>query len=135
MRQNLDRLSSVYLSNTNHADDQPCHLQLKLPELAIATNHALFDSPEQRYCPAGVYEIVRTEDAAPQLRINAQNCLHCKTCDIKDPGQNITWLVPQGARGRFIRACETCRGARYRRRIVGTRTFRATPAATLQRSC
>ena len=95
----FDRLSSVYLSNTNHADDQPCHLQLKLPELAIATNHALFDSPEQRYCPAGVYEIVRADDDAPQLRINAQNCLHCKTCDIKDPRQNITWMVPQGGEG------------------------------------
>ncbi|MFP6850417.1 MAG: electron transfer flavoprotein-ubiquinone oxidoreductase [Pseudomonas sp.] len=96
----FDRLSSVYLSNTNHAEDQPCHLQLKDPEAAIEINLALYDAPEQRYCPAGVYEIVRDSAAvAPRLQINAQNCVHCKTCDIKDPTQNIVWTPPQGGEG------------------------------------
>ena len=94
----FDRLSSVFLSNTNHEEEQPCHLQLKNPAVAIDTNLAVFDSPEQRYCPAGVYEIVREGDA-PRLQINAQNCVHCKTCDIKDPTQNINWVVPQGGEG------------------------------------
>ncbi|VVN97562.1 electron transfer flavoprotein-ubiquinone oxidoreductase [Pseudomonas fluorescens] len=94
----FDRLSSVFLSNTNHEEDQPCHLQLKDPAVPLYINLALYDAPEQRYCPAGVYEIV-SEDDGPRLQINAQNCVHCKTCDIKDPTQNITWSVPQGGEG------------------------------------
>ncbi|MBI4985004.1 MAG: electron transfer flavoprotein-ubiquinone oxidoreductase [Rhodocyclales bacterium] len=96
----FDRLSSVFLSNTNHEENQPCHLQLKNAEVPIKTNLALYDAPEQRYCPAGVYEIVRDEkNENPRLQINAQNCVHCKTCDIKDPTQNITWVTPQGGEG------------------------------------
>jgi electron-transferring-flavoprotein dehydrogenase len=96
----FDRLSSVFLSNTNHAEDQPCHLQLRHAEVPIETNLALYDAPEQRYCPAGVYEIVRDADGKnPKLQINAQNCVHCKTCDIKDPTQNIVWVTPQGGEG------------------------------------
>ena len=96
----FDRLSSVFLSNTNHEEDQPCHLQLKNADVPISTNLALYDAPEQRYCPAGVYEIVRDADESnPRLQINAQNCVHCKTCDIKDPTQNINWVVPQGGEG------------------------------------
>ncbi|MCF8151571.1 MAG: electron transfer flavoprotein-ubiquinone oxidoreductase [Burkholderiaceae bacterium] len=96
----FDRLSSVFLSNTNHEEDQPCHLQLKNAEVPISTNLALYDAPEQRYCPAGVYEILRDDDGGnPRLQINAQNCVHCKTCDIKDPTQNINWVVPQGGEG------------------------------------
>jgi electron-transferring-flavoprotein dehydrogenase len=94
----FDRLSSVYLSGTNHAENQPCHLTLKDPAVPIAFNLARYDAPEQRYCPAGVYEIV-TEQGTPRLQINAQNCVHCKTCDIKDPTQNIHWVVPQGGDG------------------------------------
>ncbi|AYH43659.1 electron transfer flavoprotein-ubiquinone oxidoreductase [Azoarcus sp. DN11] len=94
----FDRLSSVFLSNTNHEEDQPCHLRLKDASVPIAINLAKYDAPEQRYCPAGVYEIVR-EEAGPRLQINAQNCVHCKTCDIKDPTQNIDWVVPQGGEG------------------------------------
>jgi electron-transferring-flavoprotein dehydrogenase len=96
----FDRLSSVFLSNTNHEEDQPCHLTLKDTGVPITLNLAKYEAPEQRYCPAGVYEIVR--DAAgenPRLQINAQNCVHCKTCDIKDPSQNINWVVPQGGEG------------------------------------
>jgi electron-transferring-flavoprotein dehydrogenase len=96
----FDRLSSVFLSNTNHEEDQPCHLQLKNADVPIEINLALYDAPEQRYCPAGVYEIVRDADAThPRLQINAQNCVHCKTCDIKDPTQNINWVTPQGGEG------------------------------------
>jgi electron-transferring-flavoprotein dehydrogenase len=96
----FDRLSSVFLSNTNHEENQPCHLQLKDAAAAINFNLAIYDAPEQRYCPAGVYEIVRDENGThPRLQINAQNCVHCKTCDIKDPGQNINWVVPQGGEG------------------------------------
>jgi electron-transferring-flavoprotein dehydrogenase len=96
----FDRLSSVFISNTNHEENQPAHLQLKDPSLAIAVNYALYDSPEQRYCPAGVYEIVSEADSGkPRLQINAQNCVHCKTCDIKDPLQNINWVVPEGGGG------------------------------------
>ncbi|CAM5393311.1 electron transfer flavoprotein-ubiquinone oxidoreductase [Thauera mechernichensis] len=94
----FDRLSSVFLSNTNHEEEQPCHLQLKDGAVPIAINLAKYDAPEQRYCPAGVYEIVN-EEAGPRLQINAQNCVHCKTCDIKDPTQNINWVVPQGGEG------------------------------------
>ena len=96
----FDRLSSVFLSNTNHEESQPCHLQLKDGTVPIAINLATYDAPEQRYCPAGVYEIVReAEGSSPRLQINAQNCVHCKTCDIKDPTQNINWVVPQGGEG------------------------------------
>ncbi len=96
----FDRLSSVFLSNTNHEENQPCHLRLKDERVPIGTNLSLYDAPEQRYCPAGVYEIVRDADGGnPRLQINAQNCVHCKTCDIKDPTQNITWVAPQGGEG------------------------------------
>ncbi|UCV23684.1 electron transfer flavoprotein-ubiquinone oxidoreductase [Ferribacterium limneticum] len=96
----FDRLSSVFLSSTNHEEDQPCHLQLKDADIPIRVNLATYDAPEQRFCPAGVYEIVRDENGAnPRLQINAQNCVHCKTCDIKDPTQNINWVVPQGGEG------------------------------------
>jgi electron-transferring-flavoprotein dehydrogenase len=96
----FDRLSSVFISNTNHDEDQPCHLTLRDPSVPIDLNLALYDAPEQRYCPAGVYEIVRNDDGGdPRLQINAQNCVHCKTCDIKDPTQNINWVVPQGGGG------------------------------------
>ena len=95
----FDRLSSVFLSNTNHEEYQPCHLRLKDASAAIGVNLALYDAPEQRYCPAGVYEIVRNEENVSQLRINAANCLHCKACDIKDPTQNIDWVAPQGGEG------------------------------------
>ncbi|HEX6442079.1 MAG TPA: electron transfer flavoprotein-ubiquinone oxidoreductase [Stellaceae bacterium] len=96
----FDRLSSVFISNTNHEEDQPAHLKLRDPETAITVNYRVYDSPEQRYCPAGVYEIVQEgETGAPRLQINAQNCVHCKTCDIKDPLQNIDWVVPEGGGG------------------------------------
>ena len=95
----FDRLSSVFLSNTNHEEDQPCHLTLKDAAVPITVNLAQYDAPEQRYCPAGVYEIVGADTGQPRLQINAQNCVHCKTCDIKDPTQNITWVVPQGGEG------------------------------------
>jgi len=96
----FDRLSSVFLSSTNHEEDQPCHLQLKDANVPITVNLAQYDAPEQRYCPAGVYEILRDEQGNnPRLQINAQNCVHCKTCDIKDPTQNINWVVPQGGEG------------------------------------
>ena len=96
----FDRLSSVFLSNTNHEEDQPAHLTLKDADTPIRVNLALYDAPETRYCPAGVYEIVRNEDGTnPRLQINAQNCVHCKTCDIKDPTQNINWVVPEGGGG------------------------------------
>jgi len=94
----FDRLSSVFLSNTNHEENQPAHLTLKDASVPVAHNLAVYDAPEQRYCPAGVYEIVR-ESAGPRLQINAQNCVHCKTCDIKDPTQNIVWTVPEGGGG------------------------------------
>jgi len=94
----FDRLSSVFLSNTNHEEDQPIHLTLKDADVPIRVNLALYDAPEQLYCPAGVYEIVE-ETGAPRLQINAQNCVHCKTCDIKDPTQNINWVVPEGGGG------------------------------------
>ena len=96
----FDKTSSVYLSNTNHEEDQPVHLRLKDPAVAVEHNLALFDAPEQRYCPAGVYEILRDSDGSnPRLQINAQNCVHCKTCDIKDPTQNIDWVTPEGGGG------------------------------------
>jgi electron-transferring-flavoprotein dehydrogenase len=96
----FDRLSSVFISNTNHEENQPAHLTLKDASVPIDYNLKLFDAPEQRYCPAGVYEIVRDgEGGAPRLQINAQNCVHCKTCDIKDPSQNIVWVTPEGGGG------------------------------------
>jgi electron-transferring-flavoprotein dehydrogenase len=96
----FDRLSSVYISNTNHEEDQPVHLTLKDDSVPIEINLARYDAPEQRYCPAGVYEIISDDDGAnPRLQINAQNCVHCKTCDIKDPTQNINWVVPEGGGG------------------------------------
>jgi electron-transferring-flavoprotein dehydrogenase len=94
----FDRLSSVFISNTNHEENQPPHLHLVDPAKAISVNYALYDSPEQRYCPAGVYEILK-DGGGPRLQINAQNCVHCKTCDIKDPGQNIDWVCPEGGGG------------------------------------
>ncbi|UOO89871.1 electron transfer flavoprotein-ubiquinone oxidoreductase [Vitreoscilla massiliensis] len=95
----FDRLSSVFLSGTNHEENQPAHLRLKNPEVAISVNFNEYASPETRYCPAGVYEIVEQEDGKPRLQINAQNCVHCKTCDIKDPTQNINWTCPEGGGG------------------------------------
>ncbi len=94
----FDLLSSVHLSNTNHREDQPCHLQLHQAEKAIEVNYKIYGSPERYYCPAGVYEIVE-EDGKPRLQINAPNCLHCKACDIKDPTQNIHWTTPEGDGG------------------------------------
>ncbi len=95
----FDKLSSVFLSNTNHEEDQPVHLKLTDPEIPVRVNLPLYDEPAQRYCPAGVYEIVGAETGEPRFQINAQNCVHCKTCDIKDPAQNITWVTPEGGGG------------------------------------
>ncbi|WP_336976997.1 electron transfer flavoprotein-ubiquinone oxidoreductase [Altererythrobacter fulvus] len=95
----FDRLSSVFLSNTNHEEDQPCHLKLKDPEVPVEINLPVYAGPEARYCPAGVYEFVGVEEGNPSLVINAQNCVHCKTCDIKDPTQNIEWVTPEGGGG------------------------------------
>ncbi|MBS0335408.1 MAG: electron transfer flavoprotein-ubiquinone oxidoreductase [Proteobacteria bacterium] len=96
----FDRLSSVFISNTNHSEDQPIHLTLKDASVPVRVNLELYDAPEQRYCPAGVYEIMRDDNGAnPRLQINAQNCVHCKTCDIKDPTQNIVWVTPEGGGG------------------------------------
>ena len=95
----FDKLSSVFLSNTYHEEDQPCHLTLEDPDIPISINLPKYDEPAQRYCPAGVYEVLEEENGEPKFQINAQNCVHCKTCDIKDPAQNITWVVPEGAGG------------------------------------
>jgi electron-transferring-flavoprotein dehydrogenase len=95
----FDKSSSVYLSNTNHEEDQPVHLTLKDDSVPVKLNLARYDAPEQRFCPAGVYEIVEEDGAGPRLQINAQNCVHCKTCDIKDPTQNIVWVTPEGGGG------------------------------------
>jgi len=95
----FDRLSSVFISNTNHAEDQPVHLLLSNPSVPVNVNLATYAGPEQRYCPAGVYEFVKTDEGQDRLQINAQNCVHCKTCDIKDPTQNIVWVTPEGGGG------------------------------------
>lgn len=95
----FDKLSSVFLSNTNHEENQPCHLTLKDSSVPIAVNLPLYDEPAQRYCPAGVYEVVESDNGEKRFQINAQNCVHCKTCDIKDPSQNIHWVVPEGGGG------------------------------------
>jgi len=95
----FDKLSSVFISNTNHAEDQPVHLTLKNPAIPVEVNLAKYAGPEQRYCPAGVYEYVKTDAGQDRLQINAQNCVHCKTCDIKDPTQNIVWVTPEGGGG------------------------------------
>ena len=95
----FDRLSSVFISNTNHEENQPAHLRLRDPSVAVDINLARYGGPEARYCPAGVYEFVGVEEGAARLQINAQNCVHCKTCDIKDPTQNIDWTVPEGGGG------------------------------------
>jgi len=96
----FDKLSSVFISNTNHEEDQPSHLQLRDPAIPVAVNLSIYDGPEQIYCPAGVYEFVDTDSGAgKRLQINAQNCVHCKTCDIKDPQQNIHWVTPEGGGG------------------------------------
>jgi len=95
----FDKLSSVFLSNTNHEEDQPIHLKLADPTIPIGQNLPKYDEPAQRYCPAGVYEVVKDDAGQAQFQINAQNCVHCKTCDIKDPAQNITWVAPEGSGG------------------------------------
>jgi electron-transferring-flavoprotein dehydrogenase len=95
----FDRLSSVFISNTNHAEDQPIHLTLKDNSVPVQINLAKYAGPEARYCPAGVYEFVKTDEGQDRLQINAQNCVHCKTCDIKDPTQNIVWVTPEGGGG------------------------------------
>ena len=95
----FDRLSSVFLSNTNHEEDQPCHLTLKDAKVPIEYNLPIFDEPAQRYCPAGVYEIIEEDNGDKRFQINGQNCVHCKTCDIKDPSQNIVWVTPEGFGG------------------------------------
>ncbi|MDE2428439.1 MAG: electron transfer flavoprotein-ubiquinone oxidoreductase [Burkholderiales bacterium] len=95
----FDRLSSVFISNTNHAEDQPIHLTLKDANVPVNVNLAKYAGPESRYCPAGVYEFVKTDEGSDRLQINAQNCVHCKTCDIKDPTQNIIWVTPEGGGG------------------------------------
>lgn len=99
----FDRLASIYLSNIEHEEDQPVHLLLADSTVPIDTNLAIYAAPEQRYCPAGVYEIVEKDNSA-RLQINAANCIHCKACDIKDPLQNITWVPPQGGSGPYYEA-------------------------------
>ena len=95
----FDKLSSVFITNTSHEEFQPCHLQLGYPRIPIMSNLPLYNEPAQRYCPAGVYEVLSEENGDTRFQINAQNCIHCKTCDIKDPAQNINWVVPEGAGG------------------------------------
>eukprot|EP00887_Chlorella_sp_A99_P004563 scaffold86.g4563.t1 len=95
----FDKLSSVFISNTHHDENEPVHLTLKEATIPVSVNLAKYGGPEMRYCPAGVYEFVKNDHGADRLQINAQNCVHCKTCDIKDPSQNIVWVAPQGGEG------------------------------------
>jgi len=96
----FNKLDSVFLSNTNHEEEQPCHLKLTDSDIPVKQNWPQFQEPAQRYCPAGVYEMVDLESGeGKKFQINAQNCVHCKTCDIKDPAQNITWVAPEGGGG------------------------------------
>jgi electron-transferring-flavoprotein dehydrogenase len=95
----FDKTSSVFLSATNHEEDQPCHLQLADPDIPLQKNLPMYNEPAQLYCPVGVYEVLEEDDGSTRFQINAQNCVHCKTCDIKDPAQNITWVAPEGAGG------------------------------------
>jgi electron-transferring-flavoprotein dehydrogenase len=95
----FDRLSSVFISNTNHEENQPAHLTLRDASVPVQVNLERYAGPESRYCPAGVYEFIKADDGADRLVINAQNCVHCKTCDIKDPTQNIVWVTPEGGGG------------------------------------
>ena len=95
----FDKLSSVYISNTNHGEDQPCHLLLINPDLPVSFTLKHYAEPAQRYCPAGVYEIIKNESGKDEFKINSQNCIHCKTCDIKEPSQNISWVTPEGGGG------------------------------------
>ena len=95
----FDRLSSVFISSVNHEENQPAHLTLKDATTPVAINLRVYDGPEARYCPAGVYEYIKDQAGQDQLQINAQNCVHCKTCDIKDPTQNIVWVTPEGGGG------------------------------------
>ena len=95
----FDKLTNLAFSGTNHEEDQPVHLKLADPHVPVAVNLPEYAEPAQRYCPAGVYEIVRDDKGVPRFQINAQNCVHCKTCDIKDPSQNITWVCPEGGGG------------------------------------
>ncbi|MCT9168040.1 electron transfer flavoprotein-ubiquinone oxidoreductase, partial [Acinetobacter baumannii] len=95
----FDCLSSVFISNTVHEENQPAHLKLTEPSIPVNVNLPKWDEPAQRYCPAGVYEIMEDNDGSKRFQINAANCVHCKTCDIKDPSQNITWIAPEGGGG------------------------------------
>ena len=99
MKISFDKLSSVFISNTNHQESQPPHLKLKDSSIPVKINLPEWAEPAQNYCPAGVYEIIPDEKGNNRFQINAQNCVHCKTCDIKDPSKNITWTVPQGGDG------------------------------------
>ena len=107
----FDKLSSVFLSNTNHAEDQPCHLRLADVSVPLEVNLPKYDEPAQRYCPAGVYEVVEEAEGGKRFQINSQNCVHCKTCDIKDPSQNITWVVPEGGVAPLTPGCDESRRA------------------------
>ena len=95
----FDRLTNLAFSATNHEEDEPVHLKLKDASIPIAVNLPMWAEPAQRYCPAGVYEVIMEDGKPPRFQINHQNCVHCKTCDIKDPSQNINWVVPQGGEG------------------------------------
>ncbi len=115
----FDRLSSVFVSNTNHEENQPAHLTLVDAKVPVAINLARYAGPESRYCPAGVYEFVKNDDGSDRLQINAQNCVHCKTCDIKDPTQNIVWVTPEGGAGPTTRGCERREQAPRRLSLAG----------------
>ena len=104
-RLTFDKLTNVSFSSTYHEENQPCHLKLSDDNIPISNNFELYDSPEQRYCPAGVYEVLKENDK-PKLQINSQNCIHCKTCDIKDPKQNINWVSPEGGVVQITQICK-----------------------------